>query len=130
MTRTKKKTTVVRPRVSNVDMVIGVSIRARRRELQLSQEEVARAIGVTFQQLQKYEKGTNRVSASTLLRLAEVLKCQPQDLIPSVSASPLASQHSYAAATESARLSRAFGRIESPGVRAAIVTLVQRLGGD
>lgn len=130
MTRTKKKTAAVRPRVSNVDVVIGVSVRARRRELQLSQEEVARAIGVTFQQLQKYEKGTNRVSASTLLRLAEVLKCQPQDLIPSVNGSPLASQHSYAAPTETARLSRAFGRIESASVRAAIMTLVQRLGGD
>lgn len=131
MARTKKKMAAVRPRVGDVDVVIGANVRARRLELQLSQETVAEAIGVTFQQLQKYEKGSNRVSASMLLRLAEALECQPQDLIPSAdeNARP-ASSHSFASPLETSKLNRAFGSIQSGQVRAAIVALVQRLADD
>ena len=64
------------------DAAIGVRIRARRAELSVSQEQLAEAIGVTFQQIQKYEKGINRVSASTLIRIAKALKTSPMSLFP------------------------------------------------
>ncbi len=51
-------------------------MRIRRKILGLSQEQVAEALGMTFQQLQKYEKGSNRVSASKLYRLAQILQAQ------------------------------------------------------
>ena len=57
-----------------VDRYIGLKIRLRRRELGLSQEALAAAVGVRFQQLQKYESGANRVSASRLFEIARVLR--------------------------------------------------------
>ncbi len=62
------------------DVQIGATIRARREELRVTQAQLAKAIGLTFQQIQKYEKGTNRVAASTLLRIADVLDCSVGDL--------------------------------------------------
>ena len=53
---------------------LGKQLRARRTTLGLTQTQVARAINVTFQQIQKYEKGTNGVSSSRLLQLANFLK--------------------------------------------------------
>jgi transcriptional regulator with XRE-family HTH domain len=57
-----------------VDLHVGVRIRLRRRELGISQGKLAKAIGVTFQQVQKYERGANRVSASKLWEIAQTLK--------------------------------------------------------
>lgn len=67
---------------TNVDRHIGARMRARRLELGLSQEELADQIGVTFQQVQKYEKGINRVSASTLFRISQALKLQIGSMLP------------------------------------------------
>ena len=60
-------------RIKVIDHYVGTNIRLRRKELGLSQPHVADAIGVSFQQLQKYERGTNRISGSTLFLTAEVL---------------------------------------------------------
>jgi transcriptional regulator with XRE-family HTH domain len=57
-----------------VDTHVGARIRARRRELHVSQEKLAEALGLTFQQVQKYEKASNRVSASKLFEIAAALK--------------------------------------------------------
>lgn len=65
-----------------VDREIGSRVRARRLELGMSQEALADALGVTFQQVQKYEKGINRVAASTLISIARVLDVQVTALIP------------------------------------------------
>jgi transcriptional regulator with XRE-family HTH domain len=65
-----------------VDREIGSRIRARRLELGMSQEGLADSLGVTFQQVQKYEKGINRVAASTLIAIARVLDVQVTALIP------------------------------------------------
>jgi len=71
--------------IHEVDKHVGANIRARRREMGLSQEALASACGVSFQQVQKYERGTNRVSASMLWEICRVLQCTPNDLIPSTS---------------------------------------------
>ena len=65
---------------SPTDAVIGATIRARRDEIRMTQAQLARAVGVTFQQVQKYERGANRVSASALLRMSEVMDCHVADL--------------------------------------------------
>jgi transcriptional regulator with XRE-family HTH domain len=54
-------------------------IRQRRKTLGISQSDLSEAIGVSFQQVQKYERGANRVSASTLYRIAIALNCTPAD---------------------------------------------------
>jgi len=56
-----------------VDVYVGKRLRKQRTLLRLSQEQLARAVGVTFQQIQKYERGSNRVSASRLYDIAKVL---------------------------------------------------------
>ncbi len=60
---------------------MGLNIRARRKELHISQTKLADAIGLTFQQIQKYERGFNRVSFSRLVEIAHALDCRVTDLI-------------------------------------------------
>ena len=62
-----------KPRATDADAQIGRRLRERRVTMGLSQTELASAVGVTFQQMQKYERGTNRVSASRLFALAGAL---------------------------------------------------------
>lgn len=57
-----------------LDLRVGVLIRTRRREIRLSQEALAKACGVSFQQIQKYEAGTNRISFSRLVEIAKALQ--------------------------------------------------------
>jgi transcriptional regulator with XRE-family HTH domain len=60
-----------------VDAHVGQKIRARRIFLQMSQTEVADSVGITFQQIQKYERGANRVGASRLQQISDVLGVSP-----------------------------------------------------
>lgn len=62
-----------------IDVHVGERIRARRRQLGLSQERLADALGLTFQQVQKYERGANRVSASKLFEIAKTLGVKAGD---------------------------------------------------
>ena len=61
----------------NIDSYIGQRIRARRLQLSLSQQDLGEALDVSFQQIQKYEKGANRVSAATLIEIANVMEVEP-----------------------------------------------------
>ncbi|HTQ13306.1 MAG TPA: helix-turn-helix transcriptional regulator [Rhizomicrobium sp.] len=56
-----------------IDRLVGERVRARRAELGMSQEVLARKLGLSFQQIQKYEKGTNRISAGRLFVIAQAL---------------------------------------------------------
>jgi transcriptional regulator with XRE-family HTH domain len=57
-----------------IDVHVGLRVRLRRKALGLSQQSLAEALDLTFQQVQKYERGANRISASTLFRIAQVLE--------------------------------------------------------
>ena len=71
------------PRAASViDKFIGTQIRIRRSAKGMSQEALAESIGVTFQQIQKYEKGVNRVAAATLLRIAHVFEVEVAAFMP------------------------------------------------
>jgi transcriptional regulator with XRE-family HTH domain len=63
------------------DVDIGVRIRMRRSDLKWSQQELGTALGVSFQQVQKYEAGTNRVSASRVLEICRALEVDPNSLL-------------------------------------------------
>lgn len=77
------------PRAASVvDREIGARIRARRLDIGMSQIKLGQAIGVTFQQIQKYEKGVNRVSASTLIDVSQALESNPGDFLPSLQTRP------------------------------------------
>ena len=63
-----------------LDIAIGHRIRERRRSMGMSQQELAEAVGITFQQVQKYERGSNRVSFSRLVGIAGALRCRLAEL--------------------------------------------------
>lgn len=65
-----------------LDRQIGARVRERRLEVGLSQTQLAEALGITFQQIQKYEKGVNRVAAVTLYQISRVLNTPLMSLIP------------------------------------------------
>jgi transcriptional regulator with XRE-family HTH domain len=112
------------------DKHVGTRIRMRRLMLGISQEALGKVIGVTFQQLQKYEKGKNRISASRLQQIARALQVP----IPFFFEGASEKSDSHGAKVselfgtkEGIRLSRAFTRIEVPELRRKIVRLVQDL---
>jgi transcriptional regulator with XRE-family HTH domain len=69
------------PARNKLDQELGLHIRERRKALGISQSALAEALGITFQQIQKYERGFNRVSFSRLVLIAQALDCRISDLI-------------------------------------------------
>ncbi len=74
--------------VENIETLIGARIRARRLQLGLSQEKLGAALNLTFQQVQKYEKGTNRVSVSRMIDIARILETTVQFFIEGIERKP------------------------------------------
>jgi len=64
-----------------MDIALGASVRVRRRTIGMSQEALAEQCGVSFQQIQKYENGANRISFSRLVQIARALRCRVVDLM-------------------------------------------------
>jgi len=118
------------------DAEIGQRVRALRLQRGLSQTELGQLISVTFQQVQKYEKGANRISAGRLQRIAEVLGVPvayffavAQDT--SEPAEPDEPAGSGFLQTEGAlRLARAYARIKEPGVRLQLLRLTEAIAGE
>jgi transcriptional regulator with XRE-family HTH domain len=73
--------TLTRTGPDTLDVAIGAAIRLRRKQLKISQEMLADRCGVTFQQVQKYENGANRVSFSRLVQIAHALGLRVSDLV-------------------------------------------------
>lgn len=119
-----------------IDVAVGARIKARRRLLGISQAELGNAIGVSFQQIQKYEKGTNRVSASGLQRMGTALGVQPTGFFPDgeeaagrISTVVDDELFRFIASDEGRNLNLAFARIGSRTVRRKIVALVESIAG-
>lgn len=72
-----------------IDIEIGQRVARRRKQLGRNQTDLANAIGKTFQQIQKYEKGDNRISASVLVVMANYLGSRPGDFLPDLDGAPL-----------------------------------------
>ncbi len=125
-----------------IDVHVGARLRLRRTLLGLSQEKLGEAVGITFQQLQKYERGSNRISASRLFNLSQVLGVpvsfffddmpgaedayvEPQNQTPVDS-----DECDSMARRETLELVRAYYRISDPGVRKRTFDLIKVLGGD
>ena len=116
-----------------LDQALGLAIRLRRHARGLSQSALGDAIGVSFQQIQKYERGTNRVSFSTMVRICEALDCHVSDLVGEVEQlSPGRSEEAADMLTqpEAAPLLEALAQIKSPGVRRAVLELARSLARE
>ncbi|MBN9602756.1 MAG: helix-turn-helix transcriptional regulator [Afipia felis] len=121
-----------------VDKYVGSRVRMRRIMLGLSQEKLGDALGLTFQQIQKYEKGTNRIGASRLHQIADILQVPVSFMFeggPASSAgvdgmgeapSP-AYVSDFLATSEGLALTRAFTKITDAKLRRSIVDLVEQI---
>lgn len=123
-----------------IDQYVGSRVRMRRMLAGLSQEKLGEALGVTFQQIQKYEKGANRIGASRLHQIAQALEVPVSFFYDG--ATPAAERSAgfaeslgadnvsyFLATSEGLQLNRAFVRISDPGVRRKIVALVESIAG-
>lgn len=133
MTANKKKP-------NPIDIHVGSRIRLRRNMLGMSQEKLGESLGITFQQIQKYEKGTNRVGASRLQAIASILAVPVSFFFEdapgeTLEARGLAEESSTAYvvdflnSAEGIQLNRAFVQIPDPKVRRKVLELVKTLAG-
>ena len=120
-----------------IDVHVGSRIRLRRNMMSLSQEKLGDALGITFQQVQKYEKGINRVGASRLQAISAILKVPVsyffEDAPGSAGSSGMAEGGSsyvvdFLNSSEGLRLNRAFVKISDPKVRQRVIDLIKALG--
>jgi transcriptional regulator with XRE-family HTH domain len=112
------------------DVEVGARIRLRRRTLKLSQTQLATALGVTFQQVQKYERGANRVSASMLVRSAAALDTTVAALVgedDQGTADPVVM--TQLATPGAVELLAAFAGITDGRLRRAVLTVAHGLAG-
>jgi len=125
-----------------IDIHVGLQVRLRRKELKISQERLANQLGLTFQQVQKYERGANRISASKLYEIARALRVSiawffegladptagPVDGVGEAETQPFA--HSFLMSQEGIDLANLFPRLPQRRVRRRLVELVRSLVED
>jgi transcriptional regulator with XRE-family HTH domain len=133
--------TIAKKAPNPIDKHVGSRVRMRRKMLAMSQTQLADALGLTFQQVQKYEKGTNRMGASRLQQMSDILQVPVEFFFegaPNASA-PHGSNGSalsmveiddFVSNSDGLRLIGAFLRIDNAALRRRIVMLVQEIAGD
>jgi transcriptional regulator with XRE-family HTH domain len=122
-----------------IDKHVGSRVRMRRMMLAMSQEKLGDALGLTFQQVQKYEKGTNRIGASRLQQISQILQVPvsfffegapasgPEQAVKDAPSPAYVSD--FLATSEGLSLTKAFTRIKEPRIRRRIVDLVEEIAG-
>jgi transcriptional regulator with XRE-family HTH domain len=120
---------------SVIDRLVGARVRLRRQALGMSQTELAQAIGLTFQQIQKYEQGKNRIGAGRLAKIAEVLRVPVAHFfedLPAPGPSEVAADALAAAMRErgSVDLVKAYAAISDRQVRQRLLDLARALAGE
>ena len=126
-----------------IDKHVGSRVRMRRMMLGMSQEKLGDALALTFQQVQKYEKGTNRIGASRLQQISQILQVpvafffegaphlSEGMVVDAMEAAPSPTYVSdFLATSDGLSLTKAFMRIPDPKLRRRIVDLVQQIAGE
>lgn len=131
--------TVTMKNPNPVDVYVGSRVRLQRLIKQMSQDKLGAALGVTFQQVQKYERGANRVSASRLWGMAEILNVPIEFFFEGLKdkagapgfadgeETPMV--YDFINSTDGVQLASAYSRITDPKIRRQILQLVRTLGG-
>ena len=127
-------------RANPIDVHVGSRIRIQRNLIGMSQEKLGELLGITFQQVQKYEKGTNRVGASRLQAISSILgvpvsfffEVAPgqEGLAGGFAEESAGGVFGFVNTAEGIQLNRAFVRISDPKVRKRILDLIKALGDD
>jgi transcriptional regulator with XRE-family HTH domain len=138
MGRKSRLNTDQRQRLNSIDQHVGSRVRMHRIMLGMSQMALGGALGLTFQQVQKYEKGMNRVSSSRLEQLSHILQVPITFFFEELPGAPkldggapsAAYVNDFVASENGLQLAKAFTRIESGEVRRRIVALVDAIEPD
>lgn len=122
------------------DKYVGSRVRMRRLMLEMSQEKLGEKLGLTFQQVQKYEKGTNRIGASRLQHISQILKVPVSFFFDGAlgkqaddgsSKAPVADYVSdFLSSSDGLALTKAFTNIKDSKLRRRVVDLVEEIAGD
>jgi transcriptional regulator with XRE-family HTH domain len=119
---------VVAKSASEIDVHVGMRMRRRRESLGISQGRLGRNLGLTFSQIQKYEKGTNRIGAGRLYQIAAFLGVEPGYFFEGLEEPDAAAPATGASSREElASLTDAFAAIRDPETRASVLALVRSL---
>lgn len=110
-----------------IDVAVGARVRERRILKGLSQEKLGDAIGLTFQQVQKYERGYNRISSSRLTEIAGVLECRPSELLGEAQTGTRSLR--FDRSRRALELVRHFERINDPHVQRRMFDMVKACAG-
>jgi transcriptional regulator with XRE-family HTH domain len=121
MLKTKPKTP------SAIDVAVGRNVRIWRMARGMSQAQLASRLGVTFQQLQKYEVGANRIGTGRLVNLASILTIPIGTLFEGADTDPSRSMLALVADARAFRLARAFAAIDNSTLRLTIVYMVEKV---
>jgi len=111
-----------------VDIIVGRNVRALRAKRRISQLELGEALGLTFQQIQKYEKGTNRVSASKLHQIAVFLGVDISDLFEG--ANPRDGSARPGLSPEAYELALHYDKLRSTAGKEAVKTILSIMTGE
>jgi transcriptional regulator with XRE-family HTH domain len=123
---------VPRRNPDRVDIEVSRRVRTFRLQKGLSQEKLGDQLGLTFQQVQKYENGTNRISAGRLQRIADILEIPVSDFFASHQQGGVAPAELFKllGTAVALRLVRAYSRIREPKLQQAIMRLVERIASS
>ena len=125
-----------------IDVHVGSRVRARRMGLRISQAEIGKVLGVTFQQIQKYENGANRIGSSNLYKLSQALEvdvsfffdglstAKPSKNGPGLSEQAASFEHDPMLAPESIKLVHNYFRITNPKIRQRMFQLVKTIADN
>ena len=118
-----------------IDRHVGLRIRLRRKELGISQEKLAESIGLTFQQVQKYERAANRVSASKLWEVARALNTNIAYFYEGLGRDGMSGElgsglEEFLLTTDGMELARYFPQIQKPRLRRQILELVRSMAAE
>ncbi|NYT31803.1 MULTISPECIES: helix-turn-helix transcriptional regulator [Rhizobium] len=116
---------------NSIDVYVGNRVRVRRKTLGMTQNGLAELLGITFQQIQKYEKGTNRIGASRLQRISEILRVPVGFFFENGGSGPIDGAtnelNTFLSSKEGLALNKAFIAIEDPNIRQKLVALAKSL---
>jgi transcriptional regulator with XRE-family HTH domain len=122
-----KRSRIPPKRPSPIDVAVGRNVRLWRMARGLSQAQLASRLGVTFQQLQKYEVGANRIGTGRLVKVAAVLRIPIATLFDGTDTDPSRSLLALVADARAFRLAHAFSAIHNSALRLSIVYLVEKI---
>ncbi|MDO8900016.1 MAG: helix-turn-helix domain-containing protein [Phenylobacterium sp.] len=122
----------LKPAVDSVDRAIGARVRARRKSLSMSQSDLAERLGVSFQQVQKYERGANRISGSTLVAASQALQTTVSWLVGEETHEHAPPDEAFTALMTPGALEmlEAYTVIARPRTRQALLALAREMGRE